>query len=217
MRILVVESDDLQQQAAREQLSDHELTIARDFIGAMWVMAERVDEEAFRRILPESEIPVSFDWTSSSDFLFGDALAKKIGAMEPFPFDVVLTNMMVRRGGGRYDKDGSRNESGPFGFPIVLRAALRGAKFVAMVSGMDFERNYFSRYITRLGTPLPVGDDNRYKPSFVINGATTMFVFAALTAESSREVRRIDWARILRDLTTIKVEENREPNSRAPG
>jgi CheY-like chemotaxis protein len=178
MKILVVEDKQSHREAAEETLKGHELTIAKSFDEAINLMAERVDEKNIQRILTEcgfSDIPKPEDNARWKTYWEIKEEAQKKSVI-PFSFDVVLTDMMMPMSRRTITQEAFNPcEQVPYGFVIALRATLRGAKFVAMVTDKNHHRAAMSAAIDHLGSAYY---DEGFTPNFVINGAKVMFVHA---------------------------------------
>lgn len=102
-----------------------------------------------------------------------------------FPFEVVLTDMMMPICEGRpFSPKSFEDRQAPYGFVIALRAALRGAKFVAMVTDTNHHKDAMSNALNHLGHAYY---RDGFKPNFVINGARVMFVHAPFIEKIVRE------------------------------
>jgi len=176
MRILVVEDKEMHRKSAEETLVGHELTIVKSFDEAMKLMSTRIDEDNVLRLLTEAgfpERPSNKDedrWRSYYD-IREDARKK---STIPFGFDTVLTDMMMPMSRSTLASGVYRyQEQVPYGFIIALKAALCGAKFVAMVTDTNHHQGAMSAAIDHLGGAYY---REMFKPNFVINGATVMFI-----------------------------------------
>ncbi len=139
MRILVVTSGMESERSVRDRLTGHELTFASSLEQAMELMADRFNERNVARLLMEAGYPhqpnastaTSEEWSG-----YWDAWreATKQSAL-PFPFDIVITDMMVPMAGctdpGTH---WNRMEDAPFGPVIAHRATTAGARFVAVIT-----------------------------------------------------------------------------------
>jgi len=89
-------------------------------------------------------------------------------------FEVVLTDMMMPMSRKTLAPEAfNRGEQVPYGFVIALRAALMGAKFVAMVTDTNHHKGAMSAAIDCLGSGYY---HEGFSPNFEINGAKVMFV-----------------------------------------
>lgn len=97
----------------------------------------------------------------------------KLGSDTVNFFDVVLTDMMMPMSWRTLgDSVGNLGEQ-PYGFIIALRAALCGAKFIAMLTDTNHHRGPMSAALDHVGGAYY---DEGQKPNFVINDAHVMFV-----------------------------------------
>lgn len=176
MKILVVEDKEMHRRSAEETLAGHEVTIVESFDEAIKLMDRRIDKENVQRLLIEMGFPTRPDskdkdrwdayWRANDE-----AEAKSVVS---FPFEVVLTDMMMPMSRETLAPGiFSPGEQVPYGFVIALRAALRGAKFVAMVTDTNHHEGAMSAAMDHLGHAYY---HNGFKPNFVVNGAKVMFV-----------------------------------------
>lgn len=166
MKILVIEDKAIHQQSARETLQGHDVKIVTSFDAAM------------------KELEVTYDETRP--------LNEKVE--NPLPYEAVLTDMMMPMSRSTLSPESYKHgEQVPYGFAIALRAALRGAKFVAMVTDTNHHMGAMSAALDHLGDMYY---QRSFKPNFSINGATCMFVHTPFTEGGSK-----DWGQVLKDLT----------------
>jgi len=103
-----------------------------------------------------------------------------------FPFDVVLTDMMMPMSREKLASEFFNfGEQVPYGFVIALKAALRGAKFVAMVTDTNHHAGAMSAAIDHLGDCYY--RERGFKPNFVVNGAKVMFVHTPFIEEFRKD------------------------------
>lgn len=155
MRILVIEDSVKHQDAARETMLDHELTIASTYDEAVELLTEYGPED--RELIRRHSLPK--------------------GETIPLPFDVVLIDMMMPMGGRETLAPGIYHPTDqvPYGFVLALRAAARGAKYVAMVTDTNHHQSAMSAALDLIsGAYYREG----CRPNFEINGAKVMFVHA---------------------------------------
>ncbi len=182
-RILVVEDKEMHQNAAREILKDHEVTIVSSFDEAMNLMVRKIDKGNVANLLTKAGFPTQ---SSSVDKDRWSAYWKarekaEAESLIPFPFDVVLTDMMMPMSSRTLSPDAYRyGEQVPYGFVIALRATLCGAKFVAMVTDTNHHKGAMSAAIDHLGSAYY---NNGFVPNFEINGARVMFIHAPFLTE----------------------------------
>lgn len=181
MRILVVEDKELHRKAAKATLSRHALTIVGSFDEAMEFMQQEIDEENVARLLAEAGFPAKPNFEKEEQWRAHERAYRKAQTKSvlPFQFEVVLTDMMMPMS-KRTLAPGVFNpgEQVPYGFIIALRAALCGAKFVAMVTDTNHHQGAMSAAIDHLGEAYY---HDGFSPNFVINGAKVMFVHSPLT------------------------------------
>ncbi len=122
----------------------------------------------------------------------------------PFPFEAVLTDMMMPM--SQYTLDPrlfNYKEQVAYGFIIALRATLCGAKFVAMVTDTNHHMGAMSAAIDHLSDAYY--REEGFQPNFLINGAKVMFVHTPFIRDivaGERVYERKDWGRVLADLTS---------------
>ncbi|MDO8624644.1 MAG: hypothetical protein Q7R47_01070 [Candidatus Diapherotrites archaeon] len=183
MRILVIEDKKIHRESAEETLTGHEVTIVASFDEAMDLMEQKIDEGNAQRLLGEAGFSTRPDRENDEQWsaywkVRGEAMAKSV---IPFPFDVVLTDMMMPMSRKTLG-DGVFNarEQVPYGFIIALRATLCGTKFVAMITDTNHHKGAMSAAIDHLGDAYYHAG---FKPNFVINGARVMFVHTPFLEE----------------------------------
>jgi CheY-like chemotaxis protein len=153
VKILLVEDKEEHRQSARETLGGHDLSIFESF----------------------DEVRAFFD---KCTFIPG----LETGPSVVFDFDVVLTDMLMptdqkRRRNADEASHVERQE--PFGFIIALKAALLGAKYVAMVTDTNHHVQGMSSALDCIEQHNHGGEYDD-KPNFSINGAKVLFVHAPL-------------------------------------
>lgn len=120
------------------------------------------------------------------------------------PYDVVFTDLMLPMDDkGLYAEAFRRGELVPYGFVIVLRAALYKAKYVALVTDINHHTHAMA---IAMDSIAHCGYDRwGQRPRFNINGATCMFAYAPLITpeELPLGVSKYpkNWGRVLADLT----------------
>ena len=176
VRILVIDDKAEHRQSAEETLKGHELAIVKSFDEAMELMARKIDKENVQRLLVEVGFPTEPDFKDKERRkaywkAHDDAEAK---SMIPIPFEAVLTDMMMPMSkGGLVPRVFDPIEQVPYGFILALKAALCGAKYVAMVTDTNHHEGAMSAAIDYLGGAYY---RDSFKPNFVVNGARVMFV-----------------------------------------
>ncbi|MFH0874054.1 MAG: hypothetical protein V1846_04440 [Candidatus Komeilibacteria bacterium] len=177
MKILVVEDKEMHRQSARDSLAGHDVTIVDSFDAAMGLMAKKIDDENVTRLMTEAGFPATPDRNGGDEEwkafwkAHREAEAKSV---VPFPFDVVLTDMMMPMSRQTLASEAYHPaEQVPYGFIIALKAAKVGAKFVAMVTDTNHHKGAMSAAIDHLGTSYY---REGFKPNFGVNGAKVMFV-----------------------------------------
>jgi CheY-like chemotaxis protein len=183
MRILVVDDKRKNRQSAMKTLSDHEIKIASSFDEAMEFLEQKIDKEKVQRLLAEAGFTAEPDYQDEKQWkTYREALREaELKSVIPFPFKVVLTDMMMPMSKETLHPDAYHpNEQVPYGYVIALLAALHGVKFVAMVTDIDHHQGAMSAALDYLGDCYYRKD---FKPNFVINGAKVMFVHAPFIQE----------------------------------
>jgi CheY-like chemotaxis protein len=189
MKILVIEDKKMHREAAEQTLEGHEVTIVGSFDKAMELMRVEIDKDKVGQLLREAgfaEMPTrekDGDDYSARNQAYWEAKdkAEDLSAI-PFSFEVVLTDMMMpmsqktlATGVFKWD------EQVPYGFIIALRAALVGAKFVAMVTDTNHHQGAMSAAIDHLGTAYYCSG---FRSNFIINGARVSFVHSPFIKET---------------------------------
>lgn len=195
MRILVIEDKQMHQNSARETLAGHDLTIITSFDEAIDAMKEKVDETKVKGLLAEAGFttepvrPEKDDkegWARRQAYFDAKHNAEK-QAVIPLPYDVVLVDMMmpVARKTALGSGIHPYGEEVPYGFVLALRAALRGAKYVAMVTDTNHHKGAMSAALDYIGD----GYYHTMAPNFTINGAKCMFVHAPFVEDPALGVK----------------------------
>ena len=204
MKVLVIEDKEIHCLAATETLVGHEVTIVRSFDEAMEILESKVDREQMARLLAEAGFPTAPAY-GPEYAAYSEARDKAAAqAVIPFPFEAVLTDMMMPM--SQYTLDPrvfNYKEQVAYGFIIALRATLCGAKFVAMVTDTNHHMGAMSAAIDHLSDAYYRKEG--FQPNFLINGAKVMFVHAPFITDivAGKEVyERKDWGRVLADLTS---------------
>lgn len=100
--------------------------------------------------------------------------AIKIMSGDEFPYEVVLTDMMMPMSRQTLAPDAfNSREQVPYGFVLALMASQRGARFVAMVTDTNHHQGAMSAALDHLGSAYY---HEGFNPNFVINGAHAMFI-----------------------------------------
>lgn len=178
-RILVVEDDPQHQQSARDTLSGHDVTVVGSFDKAMALMTTRYEDVQRDQILREAGYPE--EPRHEDDHLRRKAYLHLLGLILrgvpiSFPYEVVLTDMKLPMSRQMLHPDAYiEGEQVDYGYVIALRAALCGAKFVAMLTDTNHHKGAMSAALDYLATP---NYSSGLPPNFTINGATCMFVHA---------------------------------------
>jgi len=107
------------------------------------------------------------------------------GSQRTFPYEVVLTDMMMPMCQSVLTQNFNPVEQVPYGFVIALKATLCGAKFVAMVTDTNHHKGAMSAALDSLGDSYY---RDCFKPNFTINGAKVMFVHAPFVQKVTRDV-----------------------------
>lgn len=190
MRILVVEDKESHRKSAEETLVEHNVTIVKSYDEAVDLMERKIDGEKYKRLLAEAGFLTQPNYEKEGQERW-DAYWKARNEAEersviPFPFDVVLTDMMMPMS-KRTLASGVFNptEQVPYGFVIALKATLVGAKFVAMVTDTNHHKSAMSAAIDHFG---PSYYNERAKPNFTINGAKVMFVHTPFVQKITKGV-----------------------------
>ncbi len=182
MKILVIDDKAAHQASALETLAGHEVTILDSFEAAMRAMQPTINNELRNQLMTEAGLPVSCKHIEEEErktyWRAWDEAGQK--SVVPFPFDVVLTDMMMPMAketlaDGVFDP----RVQMPYGFVIALEAARRGAKFVAMLTDTNHHKGPMSAALDYFGPAYypDVDDCIHEKPVvFTINGASAVFV-----------------------------------------
>ncbi|MCX6766956.1 MAG: hypothetical protein NT170_04260 [Candidatus Moranbacteria bacterium] len=205
MKILVIEDKARHRKSAEKTLAGHDVTITESFDEAMRLLAIRPDEEKVKLFLREAGFPEPHElkdkdqdrrtayWTAyhRAEYKF----------LAPIPFEVVLTDMMMPMSQSRVLRLEFYNpiKQVPYGFIITLKAALLGAKFVAMVTDTNHHAEAMSAALDHIDAYY--GTATGLNPVFTINGARVAFVHAVFCKAEGEWESCKDWGKILADLT----------------
>ncbi len=202
MKILVVEHSERNQRSASETLSDHEIFIAKSFDEAMDALEIKVDYSFRHKILTDAGFPNKPYNDEDAFKRYRKALDEATEKATTRPsFDAVLTGMMLPMSPKKMDKDAfNPKELIPYGFIIVMRAALVGIKYVAVVTTAGKQhRNAMSAALKHISSGVNA------PANFIINGSKATFVHAPMICEIPSGKpgpidRRKDWGAVLEDL-----------------
>lgn len=176
MRILVVEPNENKHTSVTASLADHDVTVVSSFDEAMDIMRLHPAEKTVRRLLTEAGFPNNPD---SDDPELMRAYRKALRDAEaqsaaPFGFDVVLTEMELPMSERMLLPSFFNPDANvPYGFVIALKAAFRGATYVAMVSDTEHTDGAMSAALAHIGGEKY---EDGASPNFTINGCKVMFV-----------------------------------------
>ncbi|MBU1180445.1 hypothetical protein KJ885_05885 [Patescibacteria group bacterium] len=224
MKILVIDDKEMHRESARETLADHELTIASSFDEAIELMKENVDEEKVKRLLKEAGFEEEPHYLKASKEVRKAYWQTKDQAEKestpPFPFDAVLTDLQMPMSRKTLRPEAyNYGELVPYGFVLALRAALRGAKFVAvatdtdhhlgaMSASLDHLRDVFeisgakvlflhAQFVTDILKDAPC---QSCKGTGILRGETCWICEGAKILPEQKVYERKDWGQVLREL-----------------
>jgi len=176
MKILVVEDKEMHRQSARETLAGHEVTIHSSFDQAIDAMKVEIDEENVQKVLTEagfSRKPEQEDTQEYRKAYWKAHSEAEKASVIPFPFETVLVDMMMPMSRRTLASDAYNwGEEVPYGFVLALRAALRGARFIAVVTDTNHHKGAMSAALDHLGFAYY----RSMRPNFTINGAKCLFI-----------------------------------------
>ncbi len=100
-------------------------------------------------------------------------------------FDVVLSDLLMPASDRSMGKEGLKfvGEEMPVGFALALMAALRGVKYVAVVTATNHHDHPLSAMLDEFVSYLPQGGDflrEGVRPRFLVNGSRLGFYHAGL-------------------------------------
>ena len=194
LNVLVIEDTERHQEAAKKQLEarGHKVTVASSLIEAEFFL-EGVD---FKRWLP-SRYPTPKSRYGVSEcrevFPLGEA------------FDAVLTDMNLPSTKGITVVSSKVLEEGlvPFGFIFALKAAARGARYVAMITDTGHHDGAISAALDAI-SPAYYEYGVEEDQVFNVNGARVVFVHAPMIDGDK------NWGRVLDDLVADRPDEGGE-------
>ncbi len=201
MNILVIDDKEIHCNAAKVQLAGHNVTFASSFDEAVSLLKVRYDKAKIAEFMAKEGFTEEPSATSSKEYQTEywdcDTRAYK-AAVIPFPFEVVLCDLMMPMSSqtlapGIWDP----SKQVAYGFVLALKAAERGARFVAVATDTNHHRGAESAALDQLSSAYY---SDGMEPNFTINGAKCMFVHAPLRDLDGQLVKR--WDIILRDLTS---------------
>jgi len=187
MRVLVIDDNATNREAAKQTITGHDLTVVDGWDAAVELLQVRYDEEAIQAKLVASGFAPTADalssgfsrpwtqeqkdaWTSWWDEY------KKIKQTCRIPYwDVVLCDLLMPASRETMGPDGMPfvGQEMPLGMALALLAALNGAHYVAVVTATNHHHHPASAMLDRLSAAYW---DDRQEPNFVVNGAKAMFV-----------------------------------------
>lgn len=197
MRILVVTSKGADRASAETTLKGQDIVIASSFREAIEILAVVPPEKTVRNYLNSAgfkSVPHGADPVVMSTYRRALRQAEEMSA-PPLGFDAVLTDadlpmcpeMLLPR---YYQPE----ELVPYGYIVALKAAQRGAKFVAVVNDTPDTDGAMSAALAYVAGGRHFEDGAA--PVFSINNAKCVFTHAPLTDGGAK-----DWGRVLTDLT----------------
>lgn len=154
-----------------------------------------IHRESAAETLPNHELTIVSSFDEAMDLLFEIQDICKI----PLQFEAVLTDMLMPMSRSTLAQGIYRHgELVSYGFIIALKAAMRGAKYVAMVTDVNHHYSAISAALDYLGSAYYSGRED----VFYINGAKVKFVHAPFVKPENDEKKewRKDWGRVLADL-----------------
>ena len=194
MKVLVIEDTQKHQESAIEQLKarGHEVTVASSFAVAELLLsvAGRIDV-ALDRQTPRRVVYLTRQ--DHPDFFKGK---RDVYANVP-RFDVVLTDMNLPTSEGLTGIQPHLVEEGglvPYGFPLALKAASVGVKYVAMVTDTGHHDSALSAALDMIARP-DYDHGNGENTLFSVNESKVVFVHAPMTENGAK-----DWGRVFDDL-----------------
>lgn len=213
MNILVIEDKEIHRQSAKETLSGHNVTIVDSFDKAMALMDPQTDEDNVQRLLVEAGFPTEPEFEDKDRWrAFWNARDEaRAKSRIPFPFEVVLTDMMLPMSKKTLTPDAfNPNEQVPYGFIIALKATLCGAKFVAMVTDTNHHKGALSAALDNLGPSYwhtnSMARGEGLPKRFIINGAQAIFVHSPFVGKiicgDDPHTGPKDWGKVLAHLVT---------------
>jgi CheY-like chemotaxis protein len=151
-----------------------------------------IDDKKVNRVSAQQTI-AGHDLTIVGNY---DEAVRQLDSQE---WDVVLTDLLMPAGRDAQGGVGLQyvGQEMPVGFALALLAALRGAKYVAVVTATNHHNHPASAMLDRLGSSYW---RDGMRPNFVINGARAMFVHhTPVQVEGLGEGK--DWGKVLAALT----------------
>src|SRR3989338_8860011 len=167
MRILVIDDKQNHRDSALTTLQEYDVTIAASYDEAIKLMEVRYDSAVEEQHLRAAGITkqnpgyVNTEEGKREWKAYWDARRSALNAAEiPFPFEVVLTDMMMPMGDWGTLRDAcDPSQHVPYGFVLALRAAQRGAKLVAMVTDTNHHKGAMSAAIDHIGGSYYSGEE----------------------------------------------------------
>lgn len=187
MKILVIDDNAVNRNAAKLTLTGHDLTVVSNWDEAVELLEVRYDEAAIETKLVAAGLPPTPDplrpkhngvWTEWERKVWSnwcDAYDQvRLTCKVPY-WDAVLCDLLMPASSERMGKEGMKyvGLEMPLGIALALLAAKNGAKYVAVVTATNHHHHPASAMLDRLGSAYW---ENECKPNFVINGAQAMFV-----------------------------------------
>ncbi len=199
--ILVIDDDVVNRNHATETLGKHDLTVVGSYDVAKNLMDTKFDEGQIRSRLLRQGHYYHRDLKPgrSSEPAYWNAYYEAHDQSEiPFPFDVVLTDMMLPMSQeyptSRLYKAGQLE---PLGLILALMAAKRGAKFVALATDINHHDSAMSGGLDELN-PLRATTE-----IYSIDSARVIFTHAPMCQPVTQQQGLVkNWEVLLKMLTT---------------
>lgn len=179
MKILVIDDSPVHAQAARDQLGkEHELTVVTSYDQGIKCLEQQYDQEAIKKeFVAQGFAQNVYGGWQRPDELTWDEFEQKqeeVHKTHELPYwDVVLVDLMMPASTETLNPQAYTSAEMPYGFPLALLAALRGTKYVAVVTATNHHFHAMSASLDRLSSAYWTG---KQRPNFTINGAKAMFV-----------------------------------------
>ena len=184
MKILVIDDKKENRVAAREKFAEHEITTIGSYDKAIRLINREVDPYDVYMALGRHWNGIGINCDSA--FMFKEKELKP-----KFDFDIVLVDLMMPASDYSMgdNREHSRRESMPYGFPLMIKIAMKHSKRVkaiAIVSDVNHHNHAMSATLDDLGGNISM------------NGVCCMFINAFNSEDGSKL-----WDYALKDISSM--------------
>lgn len=175
MNIIVIDDTQLNLTSARQTLTGHNLILVDSHDEATRILRRETDYLAAQTQYQAEGLPKMYgpDWNGSAHAARWNEILE---GTRPAPYDVALIDLMMPA--GKYTQGPGVKFVGQMmgvGYPLALLAALKGAKFVGVVTATNHHHHPMAATIDHLSSAYWQEEPERCPAAFEINGARAGF------------------------------------------